>query len=298
MYLDADFTYSYADGWGDGFNAKQHTARYHNRSLIQQHDYDRVTRAYIRGGLSRYVISPAFFSGFAARFADSLSDKLDGVPVGLSYGTVGRYLGGDYHPERDLDRTMSLEAVRNALSNIGGRGYALMSEGGNGYVLPYTGSLVNVPLSSSDFDLEEETIPFYQMVVHGVVEYAGKPLNLATDSRTYFLRSLEYGASPYLVMITGDDGLLSGTDLGGNLYSLNAGERLEAAAGWYGEAEPYLTAVRGAQMIGHERLAADVYRTVYDNGVRIVVNYRDAAVTADGAEIEGMGFHVWVGKEG
>ena len=43
--------------------------------------------------------------------------------------------------------------------------------------------------------------------------------------------------------------------------------------------------MQGQIIVGHNELAADVFETVYENGVRIIVNYNDTEVTAAGQQI-------------
>ena len=40
------------------------------------------------------------------------------------------------------------------------------------------------------------SVPFVEMILHGISDYTMAPVNLADDSETAFLKSLEYGAIP------------------------------------------------------------------------------------------------------
>src|SRR5699024_11857689 len=42
-----------------------------------------------------------------------------------------------------------------------------------------------------------DLIPFYQIVYHGLVDYAGQPINLSSSPSEDMLKCLEYGAVPY-----------------------------------------------------------------------------------------------------
>ena len=45
-------------------------------------------------------------------------------------------------------------------------------------------------------------------------------------------------------------------------------------------------------MTGHEALGSGLYRTAYDNGARVYVNYGDAPARADGLEIPARSFRL------
>ena len=63
----------------------------------------------------------------------------------------------------------------------------------------------------------------------------------------------------------------------------------EAAANW-NEAADYLRQVSDQAVASHEQLSAGVYRTVFANGLGVIVNYTDADAAADGQTIPAKGF--------
>lgn len=291
LFLDADFQFVYKDRLGDDFSRKGDTAQFLNRSMVRIGDYDRVTRDY-GNLLSRYYVSPASWMRLASGYADSLQKTLgtDILP-GISYASAGLYLGGDYSVKRDIDRAMAIDYMEEVLAEMSGR-FRLMSDHGNAYTLPYVRHLVNMPMGSSGFGTEKEEIPFYQMVIHGYLDYAGTPYNLSADGETGFLRSVEYGANLYFSWITGKNSLLSGTDYAVKFYSLNVDDSFASAENLYKRAAPFLNSVRGALMTGHEQVEKDVFRTSFDNGVSVVVNYSDDTVQVDGTDVGARDFRV------
>jgi hypothetical protein len=71
----------------------------------------------------------------------------------------------------NLQRT-SASARLAGLDEVAGD---LMISGGNVYSLAYADELVDVPVSSNDFYITDDEIPFYQMVIHGFIDYTGAP---------------------------------------------------------------------------------------------------------------------------
>ena len=69
------------------------------------------------------------------------------------------------NPKKLVDRTQALGSVKKALEQIGQQAGSLVAEGGNAYALPYVTGLTDAPMTSSRFKLEDEEIPFYQLVV-------------------------------------------------------------------------------------------------------------------------------------
>lgn len=197
MYLDADFYTVYRDKAFDRYDLKKHTARYMNRSLIRRQDFDCVNGQYRSNGLARYLVSPAYYQTFAAAFGESVRTQLEsGAAVGLSCGAAGTSLTGDYSQVQDMDRHMSLAALDETLQTLRKASFRLTADGGNQYILDDAQLLFNIAMGASAFDIEENEVPFYQMVVHGCAEYSGAPVNLAADADRHYLKALAYGANP------------------------------------------------------------------------------------------------------
>ena len=63
-----------------------------------------------------------------------------------------------------------------------------------------------------------------------------------------------------------------------------------SAVASYGKLNRVLRDVQGQLIVDHERLAAGVYRTTYENGRAVIVNYNYDAVTVEGIEVGARDF--------
>ncbi len=290
LVLDADFQFAYVKG--NGFTAKDDAAHYLNRSLVRKEAYDVVTRDYSLDtdeALSRYYISPLRYQEYADSFIQSLSKKLT-IQPGLSYGTAGLYLGGDYTSRVDMDRSMSLFRLRQALDSAKAKNDYLLFDYGNAYVLPYASAVMDAPLYSSKFDIASQEVPLYAMVLHGCVPYAGTAQNLSVNGAHNFLRTVEYGASLAFTLITREDNLLTGTPYETLLYSVSDTERLDTVIAMNQQYAPLWESTVKATMTDHLEVAADVYKTVYSNGHGVYVNYTQQPVTVEDVLVPAMSF--------
>lgn len=64
------------------------------------------------------------------------------------------------------------------------------------YALAGLEEVVNLPADSNGHYLLDEEIPFYQMVLHGCLPYAGEPVNYANNTAEAALKLIETGAMP------------------------------------------------------------------------------------------------------
>ena len=168
-----------------------------------------------------------------------------------------------------------------------------MTDGGNAYTLPYVAQLVNLPFNASDFDAEVQSIPFYQMVLHGSLSYSGPAFNRSVDPDINLLRMVEVGATPYFELITGENSLLRGTDYEAKLYSVSSGEWLDKVTALTQQLSDYYSSVANATIVKHEQLTTNVFRTTYSNGVSAVVNYGNTAADVQGVEIAAKSYHIF-----
>ena len=147
-----------------------------------------------------YIVSPRLVEGY-------VDSTLKGIrkfnTEGISVRDLADQLNSDYRKHNQIDRTQSEEISRAALAKLQGGNLQVMGNGGNAYALSYLSDITNAPMGNSGFKLEDEQIPFYQMVVRGYVEYTGAPYNLSnyTNEKQYILQCLEFGSNVYFEWI-------------------------------------------------------------------------------------------------
>lgn len=288
LYLDGEFQFAY--NTQNGFAQKTDASHYLNRVLVRYGHYDLVTRKYNKKVLPRFFVTSANYSEYVSSFISDLSKSKISDTIGISYGTAGMYLGGDYTSKRDLDCCMSLSNLQDALKIADSSNKKLAFDNGNYYVLSYADDLFNVPMQSSLLDTEDENVPFYQMVIHGAISYAGSPSNISSDSNTAYLKSIEYGASLYDTFITASDDSITNTDYETMFYSLSDQNRLSVLISKYNATKKLYESVKGATIVGNEQINKDVYQTTYSNGTKVLVNYNDEPVTINGTTIAAKDF--------
>lgn len=167
--------------------------------------------------------------------------------------------------------------------------------GGNTYAIPYADRLDNVPLDSTHYDLFDETVPFYQIAVHGLVSYDGQPYNLMNDGRRTFLRQVEYGAIPHFVLTYEDSARLTRTFANDNWSTQYDFWRDEIIRQY--RAVERLAPVANQFIVGHARLAEGVYETVYEDGTRVVVNYNAQPYVLESLTVPAEDFVVLEGAD-
>ena len=288
LYLDADLQFAYQSG--NHFKPTRDSVRAISRKLARPANNDPVTLEKTKYKNTRYIVSPACFKAYSEGFVSSLEKAFAGGQLpGISYGLSGYYLSGDYSPNRCIDRVESKMLLTGALGGIKDK-TSLLSDYGNAYILPYVSGVLNVPLESSQLISEDEDVPFFQMVISGMLPYAGQAENLSLNSSRSILKSMEYGAAPYAAFITKDDALLNHTEWQTEFYSVSDTSRLSDFSKRVQAADEIRGKILNQRITSHQKLSEDLYCTAYENGYRVYVNYDDENVKLDGINIPAKGF--------
>ncbi|PQP81453.1 hypothetical protein C0Q44_23990 [Paenibacillus sp. PCH8] len=271
-----------------GFRPTKEASRTLTQEPAALYPMDPARQRRDRDRLPSYVLSPNVLDHVTEEMLEELKPfQTDG----LSLRDLAEQLNSDMNPKKLLDRTEAVQHVTRTLERIKQQATSVVAEGGNAYALPYVTSLTDAPMSSSQFKLEDEEIPFFQLVIHGSISYTGSPYNLTTytNARQYVLKLIEYGASPYFTWFNAPNHVVKETDYD-NLYAANYEQWIDLAAEMYNEVNEANQSFAGQPMISHDQLAEGVFRTTYANGRFVLVNYNDTSVHVENHTVEAQSY--------
>lgn len=190
-------------------------------------------------------------------------------------------LYADYAASGTVTRTQSAEYFAGALSGLKAQGMSMIAEGANAYALPYLDAVLAAPVTHSGYDIEDEAVPFYQLVLNGITEYTTPAVNLSSDRQEMLLWALESGSCLLYRLAENGGAALSGSYAGN--YSINADDWTENAGAWYAAFREVYDKTDGMSMVSHEIVSPGVVSVTYTNGARLLVNHTASdAVTAYG----------------
>ena len=230
-----------------------------------------------------YLLSPAKYDHFYRRYFESFSRTgLSGLALlsAADICTSDNRSGG-------TGRGKIPHLMREVLA---ASKQDLLLDGGNMYAAVLARHLVGVPGGSSRYDIEDESVPFYQLVLHGSVPYSIGMMNQAARPRQLMLKLLEYGASPHFAFI------------GKNLHEL-ADSRMvwllspdyrtwaEEAGTVYEELARVLLPLSHLEMTDHRNLPNGSV-TVYGGKTAVYVNYSAQEQVLEGHLVPAEGYLV------
>lgn len=285
--LDGDLWLSYEPlavcRSGNGFSRYADSAKRIGGQAIQLWNYRLSTEYKDESQEAAYLAKTNILSDGFKRFQDDLEKRV-GSGAGLCSQTLGNLCYTDFSDET-VTRDEAICNIQKVLE-AGGK-WALYKPAA--YALPYTAVAVDIPDSSSRFDLFSEDVPFYQLAVSGLIGITSSCINAQDDPDTALLHAVETGASPYFRFFCADASTITDTAENALCYGEYAGweKRVSELYAKWKEAEEV---IQGACVVSRICLMDGVYKTVFDNGGAVYVNYGDETVTADGRSIPAHGF--------
>lgn len=251
---------------GNGYTTLD-AARNVSRSSARQYDYLLSSGNRDTSKPAVYLLTPAAAAEVTGKLLTSAEQN--GISA-MGITGISNKMYGDYR--RDTVSPLETQSIwESALANAASRMESLLLDGAYAYGLPYADAISNVSVYSSRFDVEDETIPFYQMVVSGSAQLYGAPLNDCGNLQEAFLRCVEYGVSPTFRLVAAPSSVLQDTDYQ-FYFSMSYTDWAEEIAAMSAKLSD---AVLGQRLVDHEKLGDRLYVSTFADGSRIYVNYAD-----------------------
>jgi hypothetical protein len=291
IFLEADFMFMRNNTLFNGFNINRDASRFLNRKRVEIYPYSFIWYGeFTRDWVDRlsHIARPEYMMGLI----DGYMEKIAGFGAeNVAFRTIGNNLAGDYNEKRFVSREATMNMQVEKLRELHAAGHGIMIQSGYAYAAPYADFITDFPLSWQGYGILDEEIPFYQIVLHGLVPYAGRPMNLAEDFELNILRSLESGAGLYFAFMHESPEVLQTSRFltyYANQYSMwiNTAERIHK------EFSEQVGDIYNQYITNYTILSSDVSVTEYENGVRVVVNKSSAPFTYEGRTIEAKGYLV------
>ena len=231
-------------------------------------------------GVSPALIAPNTYTKIFDQTLESF--KSNGV-TNMGLGDWSTKLVSDFSKKNGSSRNDTMNNLVNLYSKAVEGGEKIIAAGANSYILPYADAVTDVPVYSSAFNITDMDIPFYQMVIHGVVPYSSKAVNGSSNTDLTFMRAIAAGSDLNYDMIYEDaDELLDTND--DTLYYSHWSGWTETAGNQARLAREILGPVSDYKIADYE-VEGDVIKTTYEKDgsqITIEVDTANRTVKANG----------------
>lgn len=280
IYLEGHTQNVYDSNLLDGYMKSRDVAKYISREAIEIPEFSKIWFGDINESRleHHYLLRPSV----CVTLMQSLADYSAEYGVGVGFTDTGYLLSGDYNQKRPTIREEAMDLQVGKLAEIQSAGTKVAVTAGNDYAIPYTDLVTEMNFGAKDNLVFDARVPFYQLAIHGLVDYVGNPVNLSGDAWDTVLLSAQYGAGLNFTFYTEPSDLLQGTE-----YMDYFGANYD---GWKAKAKEYATryekemaGLNNQYMTEHRILAEGVTATVYEDNTVVYVNttttdYADGSV--------------------
>lgn len=275
---------------GNGYDNNADTAKtffdkyaFQYRYVLDSNQPDRTNRW--------HILHPEKVPGLVNKYLDSATEWGIG---NISIDRLGKVLYTDYRDDvPSTTRSHALNYWNEALKAADEKSDTLMLHGGNAYALAYADVVTDIANGSSDFDMADQTVPFYQIAFQGTTVLAPTAFNMSVDYERELLKVLENGSNLKYNLIYGDVDQLVGTEYN-NMVSYSYKRWKSKIVEHYKTLQDASAQFAGKNIISHEIVAEDVTVTEYENG-KLVVNCSNEAYPYEGVEIPAKQYKVILG---
>lgn len=278
MYLDVDLlSAAKSDSFSSGKTA--------GSIFGKKAEYNAANRASATLGKGAYAKRLLGMKYVEKSMVELLSNTRFSQFTGFCLNDVGSLLYSDY--KNGFNRQESAEMISEQLPSLTAN-MKLMTDTGNFCVIKNVSFISHLPSSASQDRSAYVSVPFLQLVLHGIVGYSGEPLNFSEDTKTSFLRCVEYGASPayeWTYSSTYADKKNKSGEDGAEASGVYYENWIASASEQYERADAALKDLQASRMTSHSEIMNGVFCTEYDTGAKIYVNYTDSDVTVSGITV-------------
>lgn len=232
-------------------------------------------------------------SFMASSYVKDLKQYLQLGVSGLQEAGAGSMLMTDYAADHAMARSEVMEKQRELLQQMANDFGSVRVASSNAYAL-MDHAVITELAASSNLTMLDESVPFYSIALHGLVDYLCGDYMAYYEPQKQLLDAIAQGGSVSFTLTHEGTELLARTD-SAMYYSTAYDLWREDVLSLYHKLTPYLEATRGQFITGHEVLRNGVTLTTYENGVQVLVNNTDSAYPWQGAEVAPRDFLVLKG---
>lgn len=214
----------------------------------------------------------------------------------MSLSGVGSIIYSDHSGKEALSAEDGLLYQVELLSRAAETTEMLMTEAPFLYAAARSNLVVDIP-GASGFDMLDEAVPFYQMVLAGSVSYCGEAINLDDDPEKAFLTALSTGSGLHYAL-TDENGV---DKLKNTAYehwiSCTAVDWIDTVIAQSKAMQEVYADLGSHTLVDYEYLGNGLSRSTFQGGGVLLVNVSDTAVNTDGTEVPARGYVVKGGAD-
>lgn len=267
---------------GNGFSTFRDAAVRINRNNALVYSFNQATTLKDKNKPASYAISSAKLKSIYTKYFNSL--KKSGFET--AFINLGNTAYSDFNTDGYISRADTVKAFAGLIEKYGKNGAVYAP---NAYAFSYGKYAVDTPIYSSNYDIIDEDIPFYQLVLSGVKEYSTESLNLEANTEITFLKALESGASLKFTFVYDNIISIKNTQYD-YLFGADFNNRKAETAEYQKKLCAAYKELGSRVMKRHTVLSSGVRLTEFENGSKVLINFSEKDIQTEYGTVAAKGY--------
>jgi hypothetical protein len=279
LYPEVDFMFMRDVKAFSGFSLYSDAARFVNRERVQRYPYSFIWFGERKmWGKLNYLARPVATQRMISNYQKQAKNyKINNI----AFRNMGSKLAGDYHERRHITREASMLMRQKKFEELYQSNNKMLVQSGFVYAVPWASIVTDMIITEHSFGITDTSVPFLPIVLHGLVPYSGRAINLAEDYTKNLLKTIESGAGLHFSFMTEETAELQETKFR-QFYANEYGKWAGDADTLYKRFNADFGHLYNQLIVDHVILSPDVTITEYEDGTRVVVNASDNAYSYNG----------------
>ncbi len=273
LFLQVDPVSVYEDG---RFSLYRDATRRINQNLLVSEGFTKM----------KYFIAPTSVENALVASIQNLNkDHIDNIAL----DSLG-YILNSHYPSSDeaMDRSEVRRLYQEILQEINQEFLIYQS---NDYLLQYSTDYLLTPMSSSRYRIYSDTVPFVPYVLQGLMKTYSPYQNFNSSSKIELLKMIDFGVAPSYLLTYESAYQLQSSELE-QIYSSSFATWKDQIVSDYNYLYQGLNVQKNTTVETRTYLDTGVYEIIYDNGIKIIINYTNSTYDYSGEFIPALSYKV------
>ena len=278
-------------GYKYGFGNSKYTARSVGNVAAKEYQYDLSKLQYDKKSKPTYLVAPKYYLDISNRLTKSFANS---NANGIYLLDLGNAKIGDYRKIDPIYAEANRYYQMDTLAFWASQGYKVQVDKPYDFGLASASNVVGAPLTTTLEPIINYSIPFYQLVLSGLVDYSMEVINGSNDYSVewYLAKAAETGSNLNFQLSYKDNSILLETDYT-QYYRLNYDQWKDTII----DMTMRLNSINVHQgrLIKHEVIAVEglrIAKVEYSNGVKLYINTNSRDIVYDGKTINAYSWYV------
>ncbi len=198
---------------------------------------------------------------------------------GISFDTLSSRAYSDYSSDSFYAKSGYSKQVKDIVGNLNKTGLDYSSTGGNLYSAILAKHIFNAPTSSSNYNIFDLEIPFYQLVFKGYVSMSTCPINFSSDRNSSYLKAVSTGMGlGYTLIAKHNTDVFTSND--NHFYAAVWEDNKKVIKSDLKNYSKLFSLISNACIENYE-IMGDLHITTFENGVKVYTNFGDNEIETD-----------------